>query len=199
MSGANVRASMKASCSARRDAPEIRQRCASPRPRRSGVVIGQTGCPPLPRLRESPVCLLPAWFATTCKRTSLSLAWASSHPRRRRPRVRWGRDRRRSFRRHPHVGIAHPLGVGRGGVRRSRAGLLQALRGEADLQLALVPQLVLLDGDVSNRGASRSARQSRRRGPEFRTSRGSGRAAQKLRRATNAGLLAKRIGRDPRA
>ena len=38
----------------------IRQRCASARPRRSGVVTGHGGCPPLPRLRESPVCLLPA-------------------------------------------------------------------------------------------------------------------------------------------
>ena len=28
-----------------RDAPARRQRCASPRPRRSGVVIGHTGCP----------------------------------------------------------------------------------------------------------------------------------------------------------
>ena len=37
-----------------------RQRCASPRPRRRGVVIGHTACPPLPRLRESPVCLPPA-------------------------------------------------------------------------------------------------------------------------------------------
>ena len=36
-----------------------RQRCSSPRPRRCGVVIGRTGCHPSPRLRESPVCLLP--------------------------------------------------------------------------------------------------------------------------------------------
>jgi hypothetical protein len=43
---------------ARRHAPARGQRCASPRPRRSGVVIGHAGFPPLPRLRESPQCLL---------------------------------------------------------------------------------------------------------------------------------------------
>jgi hypothetical protein len=37
-----------------------RQRCASARPQRSGVVIGYIGALLLPRLRESPVCLLPA-------------------------------------------------------------------------------------------------------------------------------------------
>ena len=35
-----------------------------------------------------------------------------------------------------------PRGVGGSGVWRPRAGLPQSLRGEADLQLGLVPQLV---------------------------------------------------------
>ena len=39
----------------RAEAPARRQRCASPCPPRSGVVIGHTGCPPSSRLRESPV------------------------------------------------------------------------------------------------------------------------------------------------
>ena len=47
-----------------------------------------TGCPPLPRLRESPKCLLTARSAATCNRTGLSLAWRSSHQRGR-PRLCW--------------------------------------------------------------------------------------------------------------
>ena len=47
-----------------------------------------------------------------------------------------------------------PRGVGGGGVRRSRAGLLQPLRGEADLQLGLVPQLVPW-GSVTPRAGGR--------------------------------------------
>jgi hypothetical protein len=39
---------------AHRVRPPSRQRCASRCPRRSGVVIGHTGCPRLPRLRASP-------------------------------------------------------------------------------------------------------------------------------------------------
>jgi hypothetical protein len=38
------------------------------------------------------MCLPAARSATTCKRTWLSLAWASSHPRQRRPRSRSGRE-----------------------------------------------------------------------------------------------------------
>ena len=45
------------------------QRCASPRPRRSGAVIRHAGCPPLPRLRESPMWLLAARSAAACMRT----------------------------------------------------------------------------------------------------------------------------------
>jgi hypothetical protein len=45
----------------------------------------------LPRLRVSPVCLLPPRSAATCKRTWLPLAWPSSHACRRRPRCWSGR------------------------------------------------------------------------------------------------------------
>ena len=55
-------------------------------------MIGHRGCPSLPRLRESPKCLLTARSVSTCKRTGLSLAWRSSHQRRR-PRRCWkGRE-----------------------------------------------------------------------------------------------------------
>jgi hypothetical protein len=56
--------------------------------------------------------------------------------------VCWERGRHRSFRRHPHVGIAHLAESVAAECGRPRAGLPQSLRGEADLQLGLVPQLV---------------------------------------------------------
>jgi hypothetical protein len=58
---AEVRANTEAGQEGRSGAcPRIRQRCASPRPRRSGAAIGHADCPPLPRLREPLVCLPPA-------------------------------------------------------------------------------------------------------------------------------------------
>lgn len=60
--------------------------------------------PPFPRLRESPMCLLPTRSALNCKRVWLSLTWGSSH-RRRRP-LRWWMGR-------------HPAARGSHGVRRS--------------------------------------------------------------------------------
>jgi hypothetical protein len=55
----------------------------------------------MPRLRVSPVCLLPAKSAAICKRTWLSLAWPSSHRRRRLRRCWSGRIWEVSRRRVP--------------------------------------------------------------------------------------------------
>ena len=73
--------------------PPRRQRCASPPTRRSSVVIGHGGCPPLPRLQESLKCLLAARSAAPCNHTWLSLARRSSHRGRRTGRYRDGRGR----------------------------------------------------------------------------------------------------------
>ena len=86
--------------------PARRQRCASPYPRRSGVVIGQTGCPPLPRLRESPMCLLTARSGAACKRARAVARVCEQPPRQPRSRSRSGRfpqliGRRRRDRRRP--------------------------------------------------------------------------------------------------
>ena len=56
-----------------------------------------------------------------------------------------------SFQTASACGDRTPRGVGGGGVWRSRAGLLEALRGEADRQLGLVPQLVLSGSGTSVR------------------------------------------------
>ena len=53
-----------------------------------------------------------------------------------------------------------PRGVGGSGVWRPRAGLPQSLRGKADLQLGLVPQLVQPGRDGSARAGACSAYES---------------------------------------
>jgi hypothetical protein len=83
-------------------------------------------------------------------------------------------------------------------VPRSRAGLLQALRGEADLQLGLVPQLVL-------NGSGPSVCRRATKGDELAPRSGHGRLLLCLSngqpRGHDAGSLVKivQLGRDPRA
>ena len=137
-------------------APGLRQ-SRVPRDRRpSDALAGSADGPALARLRASSMCLLAARSDVTCKRTGLSLAWRSSHPRRRRPRFRSGRRalvsssgaRPLHRRGRARVGAARSRCRGaaalfqRQSISRGRAihpgGCLDRRRGRACLLLALV-------------------------------------------------------------
>ena len=79
-----------------------RQRRASPRHRRSGVVIGHAGCPPLPREQERAL----AWFLQTHPRSSGGMrSSAGKGPRQRNATAAAVRSRY-SFRREQSSGAA---------------------------------------------------------------------------------------------